>query len=614
MMTSARRAASVRLPLLGTVAAIAVLVGCERGAAPSKPGPAVTSSPVAPQPALPPGPAPEGRSAPGNAEATAPSAPAPGSPTGLRAVAQSPSEVALAWSPSPGGASYEVLRDGARVGTSSVASLLDGGLRPGTRYCYAVRAVGDDGRASAPSATACAQTGDRSPPTPPAGVTVTAQPGNRVAIAWAPSRDDVGVVGYEVFRGTARVAEVRETAATESGVPTAEHCWTVKALDAAGNRSAGSEPVCAAIPDTTPPTAPTAVVAAAAGERIVDVWWKAAEDNVAVARYEVFREGAETRVATDLSVRETKLSPARRFCFVVRACDAAGNCSPFADAACATTPDLTAPTVPAALEAVPRSDVAVELRWGDSSDEVGVTGYEVRRGDRVLGSVASSGTFAESGLHPATRYCYEVRAHDAAGNRSEPAQACATTPDLTPPTKPMRAGASAISSTQVFVAWDPSTDDVGVKGYELLRDGEVVATTAGTRTRIRGLRPTQSVCFMVRAFDEAGNRSPLAGPACATTSDPANPSAPSDLRVSRLSETNVLLRWEPSEDKGVLYRVYSAGMKVEGMTRGTSYNPSGRVGAKANCYRVAAVDGSGRESPLSNEECAATGSGLTSAR
>ncbi|HQR30203.1 MAG TPA: fibronectin type III domain-containing protein, partial [Anaeromyxobacteraceae bacterium] len=101
---------------------------------------------------------------------------------------------------------------------------------------------------------------------------------------------------------------------------------------------------------------------------------------------------------------------------------------------------------------------------------------------------------------------------------------------------------------------------------------------------------------------------------CATTPHPARPSAPVDLRVSRLSSTNVLLRWEPSEEPGVLYRVYSDGMKVEGMTRGTTFNPSGRVGARANCYRVAAVDASGRESPPTTEECAAPGGELTSAR
>lgn len=529
-------------------------------------------------------------------------------------MAQSPFEVALAWSPSGSEVGYEVLRDGSLVGSTREARLVDGNLRSGTRYCYAVRAVAADGRASVPSATSCARTADGGPPTPPQGVTASTRPGNQVDLAWKPSQDDVGVIGYELFRGVDRVAEAKETEATDAGVTPGEHCWTVKARDAAGNRSAGSEPVCVVVPDTTPPTTPAAVSLVAGGEQFIDVSWKAAQDNVGVARYEVLREGAAPVEAAGLAIRQQGLSPARRYCFTVRACDAAGNCSPFSDPACATTPDLTPPTPPAPLQAVAASDVAVDLRWNASTDQVGVVGYEVRRGDKVLAAAIPATAFGESGLHPVTRYCYEVRALDAAGNRSSPAAACATTPDLTPPTKPARAGAVAVSSSQIFVAWDPSTDDVGVSGYEVLRDGALVATVTGTRMRIRGLPPNQAACYTVRAVDLAGNRSRAAGPACATTSDPARPSAPVDLRVSRLSSTNVLLRWEPSEDPGVLYRVYSDGMKVEGMTRGTTFNPSGRVGARANCYRVAAVDASGRESPPTAEECAAPGGQLTSAR
>jgi chitodextrinase len=212
--------------------------------------------------------------------------------------------------------------------------------------------------------------------------------------------------------------------------------------------------------------------------------------------------------------------------------------------------------------------------------------------------------FTDSGLRPGTKHCYAVLALDAAGNRSPAAAACATTLDLAPPTAPGRPAAVSVSSSQLFVGWDPSTDDVGVLGYEVLRDGAVIAKVAVTRMREFKLPANREFCYMVRAFDAAGNRSDLAGPACATTADPSQLTSPSDLRAVRVSTTDVLLQWEPSEQGGVYYRIYENDNKSVGLTRGNTFNPSGRMGARADCYRVAAVDDQGRESRRSNEVCA----------
>jgi chitinase len=128
------------------------------------------------------------------------------------------------------------------------------------------------------------------------------------------------------------------------------------------------------------------------------------------------------------------------------------------------------------------------------------------------------------------------------------------------------------------------------------------------------LPANRKFCYSVRAFDAAGNRSEPAGPACATTADPSQLASPSDLRVVRVSTTDVLLQWEPSEQAGVLYRIYANGTKSVGLTRGNTFNPSGRIGAQADCYRVAALDDEGRESPRSNEICAQLAPGPVSKR
>jgi fibronectin type 3 domain-containing protein len=292
-----------------------------------------------------------------------------------------------------------------------------------------------------------------------------------------------------------------------------------------------------------------------------------------------------------------------RYCYRVKACDASGNCSAPSAEACATTPDLTPPTTPAAVASA-KSDREIEVLWADSSDNVGVTGYEVHRGGKHLARLPAQTGLRDAGLKPAVEYCNAVTAIDAAGNRSRPsAPACATTPDLTPPTTPERPSALPVSPSQLFVAWDPSSDDVGVAGYEVLRGDAIVAKVQATRARDLKLESRREYCYRIRAFDAAGNRSEPTEPACATTISPTDLAAPSDLRIRRLSATSVFLQWEPSESPGVLYRVYGQG-KVVGITGTSTFTPSGRLGAEPSCYRVSAIDKAGRESPKSNETCA----------
>lgn len=529
----------------------------------------------------------------------------PAAPARVRATAQSTSAIAVSWDASaPGPVTYEVLRGGVVVQRTEGTTAVDPALRPGTRYCYAVRASAA-GQVSPSSDAACALTLDSVAPTPPANVVVAALPGGVAQLSWKPSADDVEVVGYEVFRAEARIASIRVPAFREENLaPVREHCWTVKALDGAGNRSLASEPACVTIPDSTPPTPPQPVTAVASGERTVDLVWGESRDDVGVARYEVSRTDAQPLVATGTSVRVLGLRPARRHCFSVRACDEAGNCSAPAPEACATTPDLTPPSRPGSPVARAASDRAIDVSWEPSTDEVGVVGYEVRRDELLVAGNLAGRTFADGGLRPAVRFCYSVVALDAAGNRSSPASACATTPDLTPPSSPERPSAAAISASQVVLGWEPSSDDVGVAGYEVLRSGAVVATVPTTSLRARNLPPNTDVCYSVRAFDASGNRSEPAGPVCARTPDPSVPSSPTDLRVVRLSSTEVVLRWEPSEQEGVMYRIYADGMRSVGLTRWHTYTSSGRVGARESCYRVAAVDSESRESPPSNEVCA----------
>ena len=89
--------------------------------------------------------------------------------------------------------------------------------------------------------------------------------------------------------------------------------------------------------------------------------------------------------------------------------------------------------------------------------------------------------------------------------------------DLVAPSVPAGVVAVASGSTSVNVSWSASSDNVGVTGYRVARDGVVVSTVAGTSFADSGLSPGTSYGYSVVAFDAAGNASGPSGVVSVTT-------------------------------------------------------------------------------------------------
>ena len=89
-------------------------------------------------------------------------------------------------------------------------------------------------------------------------------------------------------------------------------------------------------------------------------------------------------------------------------------------------------------------------------------------------------------------------------------------PDTDPPSVPTGLAASAVSSTSIELSWSASTDDAGVAGYRVYRDGSEVAYVTGTQHADTGLSPSTTYAYTVTAEDAAGNVSAPSAPAVAT--------------------------------------------------------------------------------------------------
>src|SRR5690606_19214287 len=170
----------------------------------------------------------------------------------------------------------------------------------------------------------------------------------------------------------------------------------------------------------------------------------------------------------------------------------------------------------------PISSTRIDLDWVASVDDRGVAGYRVFRNGVEIATALSS-QFSDTGLSPSTSYAYQVSAFDAAGNesaRSAVENATTLTPDTTPPSTPTGLVANVVSHFRVDLSWNPSSDNRGVVGYDVLRNGVLVGSAQTTAFSDSALMPSTSYTWRVIARDAEGNASSPSAPVQATTLDP----------------------------------------------------------------------------------------------
>ncbi len=410
---------------------------------------------------------------------------------------------------------------------------------------------------------------DATAPTAPSALSASVSAGT-VSLTWTESQDNLRVSGYRVYRGDSEtftpsestlVGESTSTSFQQPAPAPGTYYYRVVAVDGAGNQSPASSAAAAAVADRTPPSVPSGVDAAAQGAGGATVTWNESTDDVAVAGYQVHRgSSADFEVTSSTKVGETT-SPTfadsglqrGRYFYKVVAQDAAGNLSQPSASAAVDVPDSTKPSTPTDVTTqVTGSDVS--LAWTPSSDDVGITGYTVYRGSSAGFQVGEATRVADTTdvgyqdlRRPAGTSYYKVVARDVAGNRSEPSAAAAATvaapADSVAPSVP--AGVSAaVSGDVVSLSWSPSTDNVGVDGYDVHR-GATSDFTVGAGNRVGQVTSTAfqqdgvtagTYYYKVVARDAAGNTSAASSAARAAVGS-APPAQPVTVTVNVAEDT-----------------------------------------------------------------------------
>ena len=264
---------------------------------------------------------------------------------------------------------------------------------------------------------------DTQAPTTPSSLVRLDGTATSITLSWKPSTDNVGVAGYGIYRGTAKVADANVTAYGLEGLTCGtSYTLSVDAVDVSGLRSGRATIVAATEPcqDTQPPSAPTGLGSPARTETSVTLSWQASTDAGGVAGYRVYRDGALPDRRPRPRTRSTGLSCGKSYTFGVEAYDASGNHSSRPATIVSTTAcsDTVPPSAPSSFVKTDATTTSIAVSWSPASDNTAVAGYSLFVAGTSIGTTSQT-SYTFSGLTCGTSYTLGVEAYDAAGNRSQ---------------------------------------------------------------------------------------------------------------------------------------------------------------------------------------------------
>ena len=358
------------------------------------------------------------------------------------------------------------------------------------------------------------QSGDTTPPSTPTNLSATAISPSQINLSWTASTDNVGVTGYRVYRNGTQVGTPTGTSYSDTGLTASTaYSYYVRAVDAAGNVS-GNSNTASATTQAAPPSGSTITI----GETNILSANDSGNGNLLVSQNATL---PQTATIQSLSFYVTTAGGDLRLGIY----------------------DATGPGGgPGALKAQTNSFTPT-TGWNTQPVTSQVS---LPAGTYWLAYLPSSNTLAfrkgnvsgTSGKYYTYTFGTLPSPFSTAPNTTTSHwsfYATLSIPDTTPPSTPTNLSATAISPSQINLSWTASTDNVGVTGYRVYRNGTQVGTPTGTSYSDTGLTASTAYSYYVRAVDAAGNVSGNSNTASATTQ-----AAPPSGSTITIGETNIL--------------------------------------------------------------------------
>jgi fibronectin type 3 domain-containing protein len=298
-------------------------------------------------------------------------------------------------------------------------------------------------------------------------------------------------------------------------------------------------------PDLENPSVPTSLQAASSGSQI-SLTWQSSTDNVQVTGYNILRSITNGSGYVQVGTSNTNSYvdsglQNRTYYYVVQAYDANGNTSANSAQAFATV-DNAVPSTPASLTASVVG-TTVSLSWPASTDNIGVTGYNIFRHTvsggpytKITTSVATS--YTES-LALGTYY-YVVQAYDAAGNTSGNSPQAVAIMDVQAPSAPV-INSIVAANNSITLNWAMSTDPEGSTVTYMIERATAIngpfapLATVGTLSHSdTGLTNGTEYFYRIKARDTSNNQSAYSTPVVSAIPDNSAvaPNAPTALSIA----------------------------------------------------------------------------------
>jgi chitodextrinase len=286
--------------------------------------------------------------------------------------------------------------------------------------------------------------------------------------------------------------------------------------------------------DTTAPTNPGSPTTSGVTASQATLSWTASTDAVGVTGYRVYRNGLQVGTATGTSYTVTGLQPDSTYVLGVSAFDAAGNNSSTVNAANVTTsPSCSGVRVyqnsayggyGVCLQTGDYNAAALLARGIKDNDITSVkvlTGYTLTMYD-LDAFTMSTGSALVKTVDDST-LTDDVLGAGSWNDKVSSLKVTTVGADTQAPTVPTALTIGTVSTTQIPLSWTASTDNVNVTGYDLYRNGTLVASVGGTTYNytFTGLTTATGYTLGVRAKDGSNNFSTIATKAATTAGSTA---------------------------------------------------------------------------------------------